>query len=473
MKMPREATAVLAEFAASLIYEAIPEGVREYCKDILLDALTCALAGHAGEETHQIAALSSALAQSRESIVIGADRLSLAGATMLNGYLITAVTMCDTHRPTMTHVTPEVVPPALAIAERDALSGRELLVALAAGFEVTTRIGTGVDFPEFRTRGWHGPGIFGPFGAAAAVGRLLRFDADTMARAFGLAGSQAAGTFAAWGTPTVKFHQCRGALSGLMAALLAGEEFLATREFLTARDGGLYNSYVSGAHPEAVIEDLGKRWELERIALRLWPAASSIQGMITAMFDIVEKHKIDPVQVKMLRVALSQPVFDLHGNFSRYKAKFEALLSAHYVAAAILHDRELTLAQFEPACYDDPTLRRFAEQVEVRAEPNLRGVAAVVEIETVGGETFSAYCDQPLGAPENRLARAQIEAKFRTYAAAQLSQQHIEDLIDAVARLEDQLSVSALMEMLHALPRSGAGTPAAVAAIARVQNASR
>ena len=32
--------------------------------------------------------------------------------------------MCDVHRPTLTHITPEVVPPALAIAERDALSGR-------------------------------------------------------------------------------------------------------------------------------------------------------------------------------------------------------------------------------------------------------------------------------------------------------------------------------------------------------------
>ena len=185
--MSGEPTAVLAEFAASLTYEAIPERVRDYCKDLLLDALACAVAGHAGEETHQLAALSSALGQSRESTVIGGDRLSLAGATMLNGYLITAVTMCDAHRPTMTHITPEVVPPALAIAERDALSGRELLVALAAGFEVTTRIGIGVDFPEFRARGWHGPGIFGPFGAAAAVGRLLGFDTDTMARAFGLA----------------------------------------------------------------------------------------------------------------------------------------------------------------------------------------------------------------------------------------------------------------------------------------------
>ena len=65
------------------------------------------------------------------------------------------------------------MPPALAIAERDGLSGRDLLVALAAGCEVTTRVGLGLDYPEFRKRGWHGPGVIGPFGAAAAVGRLL------------------------------------------------------------------------------------------------------------------------------------------------------------------------------------------------------------------------------------------------------------------------------------------------------------
>src|SRR5712664_3247010 len=184
--MSGEATAVLAEFAASLTYQAIPERVRDYCKDLLLDASACAVAGHAGDETHQLAALSSALAQSRESTVIGGDRLSLAGATMLNGYLITAVTMCDAHRPTLSHITPEVVPPALAIAERDALSGRDLIVAMAAGCEITTRVGVGIDYPAFRARGWHGPGVFGPFGSAAAVGRLRRFDAETMARAFGL-----------------------------------------------------------------------------------------------------------------------------------------------------------------------------------------------------------------------------------------------------------------------------------------------
>jgi 2-methylcitrate dehydratase PrpD len=213
----REPTRILANFAARLRYGDLPQRSREHCKDLILDALACALAGYQGEETVQIRALASALAQGQESSVIGGAPLSLVGAALFNGYLITAVTMCDVHRATMTHVTPEIVPPALAIAERDDLSGRDLLVAVAAGCEVTTRIGLGLDYPAFRARGWHGPGNIGPFGAAAAVGSLLKFDADTMARSFGLAGSQAAGTFAAWGTPTVKFHQCRGAISGPLA----------------------------------------------------------------------------------------------------------------------------------------------------------------------------------------------------------------------------------------------------------------
>jgi 2-methylcitrate dehydratase PrpD len=449
--MAGDVTEALARFAATLTYNDIPERVREYCKNVLLDTLACAVAGHQGEETHQIAALASGLAQSKESSIIGGDRLSLAGATMLNGYLITAVTMCDIHRSTLTHVTPEVIPPALAIAERDSLSGRDLLVAIAAGCETTTRIGIGLDYPEFRARGWHGPGVIGPFGAAAAVGRLLGFDTETMGRAFGLAGSQAAGTFAAWGTPTVKFHQCRGALSGLMAALLAQQKFLATREFLTARDGGLYNSYSNGGRPAAVTEGLGERWELEQIALRLWPSASTIQGMITAMFELVEKHRVGPDRVSKLSISMSQNAFDLHGGFARYKSKFDALLSTHYAAAVILHDRQLSLAQFEPARYDDPKLRRFAaEQVEVRPDPALSGVQALVEAKTVDGSIIAVRCDHPRGSAENPLARAQIEDKFRTYAKTRLSDSHVEEVIGAVSRLEELASARRLMDILRA-----------------------
>jgi 2-methylcitrate dehydratase PrpD len=452
--MPAEATQQLAQFAATLRYDDLPDKVREHCKNLLLDALACAVPGHQGEETHQIAALAAALAQSSEASVIGGEHLSLAGATLLNGYLITAVTMCDVHRATLTHITPEVIPPALAIAERDQKSGRDLMVAIAAGCEVTTRVGIGADYPAMRARGWHGPGVLGPFGSAAAVGSLRGFDAETMARAFGLAGSQSAGTFAAWGTPTVKWHQCRGALSGLMAALLAEQKFVATKEFLTAKDGGLYNAYSNGGKPELATGDLGKRWELEQIALRQWPSASSTQGMNTALFDILDRHKIDPDAVKVLRVGLTQTCFDMHGKLQKYRGKFEALISAHYAAAVSLHDRTLTLAQFEPARYDDPQVRRTAEQrVDVRPDPALTGPQAWVEIELADGQVLKARCEHPRGSFENPLSRAQVEDKFRTYAKGRLGAARVEEVIAAVSGLENLGTARKLMELLRQGPR--------------------
>jgi len=449
-----EPTQALAEFAAALTYDDLPDKVREHCKLMLVDALACALAGHQGEETHQVAALASALAQSQEASVIGGDRLSLAGATLLNGYLITAVTMCDVHRATLTHITPEVIPPALLLAERDGLSGRDLLVAIAAGSEVMTRIGISLDPPAFRAKGWHGPGVLGPFGAAAAVGRLLRFDGDTMAKAFGLAGSQAAGTFAAWGTPTVKFHQCRGALSGLLAALLTQQGFVATKEFLSAPDGGLYRSYADGGRPELATAELGRRFELEQIALRLWPSASLLQGMNTALFDLLARHAPSPERVRKLTVSLSKPAFDMHGALAHYQGKFEALISAHYTAAAILYDRALTLAQFEPSRYNDAALRRAAaEQVEIKLDPALSGVAAVVAIEDADGATLSARCVHPRGSFENPLSRGEIEAKLRTYAKGRIADAAVEEVIGMIAALEELPSVRPLMDLLRAAPR--------------------
>ncbi len=458
-----DVTYTLAQFAATLRYDGIPQRVRTHCKNLLLDALACALAGRLGEETGQVATFAAALAQGRESSVIGGEYLSLAGATLLNAYLVTAVTMCDVHRATLTHVTPEVIPPALAIAERDGLSGRALLTAIAAGCEVTTRVGLGLDYPKFRARGWHGPGVIGPFGAGAAVGSLLGFDADTMARAFGLAGSQAAGTFAAWGTPTVKFHQCRGALSGLMAALLAQQRFVASCDFLTARDGGLYNTYAEGGKAEAAMAALGARWELEQIAMRLWPSASLIQGLVTALFNIVERREVNAARVRQVRVGLSPGAFKMHGGFGAYKGKFEALLSAHYIAAVVLHDRTLSLAEFEPDRYDDARLRHFAAQkVEVHADASLSDAQAAVEIETLDGAILSVRCEHPLGAYENPLSGAQVEQKFRTYARGQVPDPVIGELIRAVAELENLASVRTLMDMLRAPAR--AACPAIAAA---------
>ncbi len=449
--MSENLTQTFARFASELQCEDIPATARERCKDLLLDAMACALAGYEGEDAPKVSRFAAALGQSHESSVIGSGRLSLTGAAALNGFLITSVSLCDVYRPTATHLQPVVIPPALAIAERENASGRDLLTALAAGFEVTTRIGAGMDYGAFRARGWHGPGVIGPFGAAAAVGRLLGFSADKMAMAYGFAGSQAAGTFAAWGTSSVKFHQFRGALSGLMAALLAEQDFVATREFLTAADGGFYATYTGTAPSKAATEGLGERWELEQIALRPWPTSAANQAFVSALFELIQQHDVKADDVRHMRLHLSQSSYDAYVNRRTINGKWEASGSVYYTAAIVLFDRELWMEQFEPARFNDPAVRRFAlEQIQLVADPVLRGVQAIVELEMQTGTTLKARCDDPRGTPENRMSRAEIEAKFRKGAKGRIGDAQVKSVIEMISGLEALKSVRELMDLLRA-----------------------
>jgi 2-methylcitrate dehydratase PrpD len=339
-------SAELAGFIANLSYDDLPASVRERVKDYILDAIGSALAGQRGDEVRQIRALATALGSSEEASVIGGDRLTLAGATMLNAYLVTAVTVCDVHRPTLYHTTPEVVPPALAIAERDGGSGKALLLAVAAGLETSVRIALGIDYPAFRARGWHSPGVVGPFGGASALGKLLGLNTEQQRNAFGLAGSQSAGTFAHWGTPTIKFHQCRGALSGLLAGLLAQQDFRASAEILAHPDGGIFNAYSDGGKPEIV------------------------------------------------------------DTFTR-------------------------------------------ERIQVVMDPTLQGTAAVVEVRTSSGQTFTDRRTCAKGDPDDPLTRAEIQDKLRTAAVGLLTREKVERTITLLDRLEDLADVRELTAALR------------------------
>jgi 2-methylcitrate dehydratase PrpD len=453
--MNRETTnaapsAELARFVAGLAYESLPPRVGERVKDILLDTLASAIAGRQGDESKQIRALAAALGDSREASVVGGERLSLAGATLLNGYLITAVTVCDVHRPTLCHTTPQVVPPALAIAERNGASGRALLCAVAAGLETTVRVGLGTNYPAFRARGWHSPGVIGPFGGAAAAGKLLGLDAERQRNAFGLAGSQSAGTFAHWGTPTIKFHQSRGALSGLLAALLAEQGFPSSAEILAHADGGLFNAYSDGGNPQAVTAELGERWQLESIALRLWPAASSIQTVISSLFALINSHELKPDRVASVRVGLSKTVYDMHGTLA-WNDKFKALLSTPYVTSIVLHDRRCWLDQFEPRRFQDPAVCAFArDKVKVEIDPKVEGTGAAVEIRTTEGAVHSDRRAAPKGDPSDPLTRGEIEEKLRTAAAGFLPDPAVKRIIALVAGLERLADVRELAAALRA-----------------------
>ena len=307
--MTENLTERLADFVVATRLEDLADSARERARIVLADTVASALMGSRSEEVPLIERLASAVAGPGRSPVVGRPPLANAGAVLVNGYLVTATTVCDVYRPALCHVSPQVFPPALATGiERD-VTGADFLLAFALGLEITTRVALGSNYPAFRARGWHSPGVWGPFGGAAAAGTLLGLDARHMRNAFSLAGSQSAGTFAHWGTPTIKFHQSRGALSGYLAANLAETGFEAGADVLTAEDGGLYGTYSDGGNPGVTLDGLGDRWELERLSLRPWPLASSLQSVATALLHLVETEGASAASVARARVGLSPTVY--------------------------------------------------------------------------------------------------------------------------------------------------------------------
>lgn len=444
----------LATFVAGLRLADVPEATRTRAKELLLDAIGCAIAAGAGEELGQVEAFADSLGGGAEATVVGsAARRALPAAVLVNGYRVTAVTVCDVYTPAHFHVTPEVMPALLAIGERDGASGADVLRAWIAGLEVATRVARGLGYAEFRKRGWHAPGVVGPLGGAAAVASLLGLDATATRHAIALAGSQSAGTWAAWGTPTVKFHQARGALSGLLAGLLAAQGFPGSEEILTHPDGGIYTTYAGGGDPAATVDALGERWELDQISMRRWPSGTPIQPVITALLALLDDDPVDVERIERVIVAVPPHVHKAHDRFGVPTGTFVALLSIRHAASVILHDRDAWLPQFAAERYGDPVVARLTDQVELRADETVSHDGARVEIVETDGTHHSREVEVAKGHPRDPLTQQELEAKLHRCADPVIGRAAADEIIGRVGRLEEESDIRVVLELTRPDPR--------------------
>ena len=448
--MVTDIEAPLSEFVSELDLGDVSRSAVIHAKTLIIDAVGCALAGDLSEETPMIRRAAATTFGPGNTTVIGSrERLSPAGATLINSYLITAMTVCDVYRPAHCHMTPLVVAPTMTAAEETGASGRDFLVAAIAGMELIARIALGLDYQAFRARGWHSPGVIGPFGAAAAVGRIRGFDPATMLRALGLAATQSAGSYLSWGTPAVKFHQARGAVSGLLAAQMAEQGFVGGSRPLTDADGGVYNTHSNGGQPDLAVEHLGSSWELEQVAIRLWPGASPVQTMLTALFDLIESEGVDAGQTESVQVGISSEDLETHGGFSRPVGTFEALLSYAYLASLVLHDQRVWFDGVRAPRIHDDQLLEFGEQrvslVEVADLP-VNGCDLTVRL--TDGRELHRRVEQAKGTPENPATRADVEKKFLLAAEPRLGEDTASELLAILWDLEHQDQLGILWSLL-------------------------
>lgn len=387
---------------------------------MLLDWLGSALAGCATDPGRKLLAYGDEEPEGAASVIGGKGARSAETAAFVNGALSHIVEMDDVDRGSVLHPGAVVIPAALALAEIRSRSGRELLSAIVAGYEVAIRIGAAVGKKHYFY--FHNTSTCGVFGAAAAASWLLDLDEERIVWALGNAGTQASGLweFNAEGAMSKHLHAGRAASNGVLAALLAERGFTGPSRILEG-ERGFFRAMAPDANPERVVSGLGGLTPLKIHGVSLKPHAScrhthSAIDCALALRPRIGTERIDSVEVDTY--GATRALCDRPLPATPYDAKF----SLQFCVAAALLRGEAGLGAFGEDSIRDSRVRALTSKVRLRVEPDIEARypaewPARVRVRLVNGATLDAEIPYPKGDPENPLSRIEIEEKFSALAA--------------------------------------------------------
>jgi len=436
----------LAEYAAALRFEQIPQPVLRRAKDCIIDTVAAAVFGHDFVTSQIVLGLARERDFGASGIIgelgLGAHGVSAETAALANGVLAHASEL-DSLGPPGTGVHPgaALVSAGLAVAQEVGSSGRELLAAFVAGAEVLCRIGKATRHST-ETRGFHSPGLTGPFGAAIVAGRLFGLTADEMAQALGIAGSLGGGLLefarSGQGGMVKRLHLGRAAESGIVAARLAASGFTGPVTVLEGEFGFL-NAYCLEQDVSALTAGLGAEFETLTIHLKRYPCHITAHTPVTAVQALRAEHGLRPEQVQRVRVAGSRSAAELHGAQDPRDLVMAQYSIPFCVAAALQHDAD-DPHSFGDSSLRDPAVRALCRRIEV-VDGGQQGWATMTRITLADGRTLERQQDDFPGAPAHPLDPEAVRAKFLRLTT-RLPQPDAAELHGRLERLEIQADLS-------------------------------
>src|ERR1700761_3062891 len=325
-------TRKIAEFVSGLSYKQIPAEVRERIKLLILDSLGCAIYGANLEWCRILRGTLENLDATRTTSIWGSNaKLSSDHAALVNGTQVQGFELDDVHRKAVLHVGAVTLPGVIAIAESHAqLSGKDLLTAAVAGYEIGPRVGLCMG-PEHIGQGWHSGATVGVFSAAAGAARALSLTPEQTVHALGIGGTQSSGLMAAqYGAMVKRMHAGRAAQSGLYGALLAKDGFTGIVDVFEAPYGGFCTTFSRSQDRFNLNElsaGLGQKFETMGIALKFYSCVGSNHTTLDAIRDIRKRHPFTPAEVDKIVVHGSQVRVDHVGCPSRPEGLTSAQLN--------------------------------------------------------------------------------------------------------------------------------------------------
>ena len=465
----------LARFAVAANYDRLPDEVVDSVRKRVLDILGICVAATPLETSGAAREFVRLQGGHPQAHAVGVTEPIPAGlAAFVNGVLAHSLDYDDTHLPSVLHPSASVVPAALAAAEAAGADGKALIAAIAAGLEVTVRLGmAGYDDARrnstFFEHGQHATSICGAMGGAVSAALLFGLDADGITHALGIAASTASGILEANRTGgTVKRMHCGWAAhSSVSAAQLAGCGFTGPPTVLEGRFG-FFEAWLHGAFdPAAITDGLGAEWAVPGIFFKPYPANHFTHAAVDAAISLREQQGLRPDDVAAVELGVAAPTVRTIGEpidvkrapATGYMAQFSG---PYAVAAGLLGGGGLGvgLDDYTDALARDPRRRALMAKVDVVADDTCTAIfprqfPAVLRVRTRDGRKLVEEVLTNRGGPDRPLTYEELTTKFRDNAARLLDAEVVEGIQRAVARLDELETVGDLLGRLASVTHPG------------------
>jgi 2-methylcitrate dehydratase PrpD len=412
-------TRQLAEYAAAVRYADLSGEVVQRAKDVIADTIATVIFGHDLPWSRIIIGYAEGMRARGKSRILGPGRGAVRAplAALANGAMAHAFELDNLTWPNSgVHPGATMFVPALAVAQERGIGGRELIAAFVAGAETMIRIGRATKHNN-ESRGFHAPGTTGPFGAAIAVGRLMRFDAEKMTNAIGIAGSLAAGLleFARSGTGAMvkRLHLGRAAESGVLAASLAADGFTGPHSVLEGPFG--YLNVFCGEHDLAALtRDLGREYATLRIMLKRFPCHITAHTSMQAVEDLRAEHGYSGDDVASISIAGTEKM----ATINNIPVPTDLMMAQYSIpfCVALAHFRNgRDPRSFNAKAVTNPAILALAARVTMFVADearHARTLASTVTVTLKNGRMLTRRVTDFKGTPESPLNAEEMREKF-------------------------------------------------------------
>ncbi|MCE0763701.1 MmgE/PrpD family protein [Pseudonocardia kujensis] len=464
---PTGPTGTLATWLAATTLDDVPGHVRDRAAHLLLDAVACALVGARLPVSERAVEAITALEGPGAGMLIGWNgrTTSAAAAAMLNSSFVQGFELDDYHPFAPLHSGSLVLPAMLAAAPPADITGDRFLLGAVLGFETGPRVGLALHGSEMLTRGWHSGPVFGTHAAAVAAGAVLGLDAVGYEDALGIAATQSGGLMSAQFESMVKRMQHGfAARNGLIAAALAAGGYVGIKRVFEREYGGYLAVFGEGHEPDPtqIGDELGRRWETERIAVKAYAAMGGLHAGIDAARAL--RADLDPERVERIEISCGEAAYH-HGGWraERPLETIGAQMNLAYAVAVALLDGDALLAQFTEARIASDDVWRLIDRTETRHDPGIDELGPTEKLTTrvrltlTGGQSREHTVRHPRGTGNRPLSNEDVVAKYRTLTAPLIGTARRHALEAAVLGLAEQSDLTELASLLTPAVRPALG----------------